>query len=228
MGDVIDMAGHRRQRAARSRSATPELHAPARAAVTFFFDLASPDTYLAAERASRIFGALRWAPVIGDALGAAGGAARPSGDALRAAAELRAQELRMPLVWPDAGPASCLAAMRIADHAAEAGRAEPFVLAAGRLAFCGGFDLDDPDVLAEAAGAAGLALDACLRAASDPARDVAMADRGRRLLAQGADRLPALRVGRLLFCGEEHMLEAAAASRTPAASRVSRDVPGTA
>ena len=31
------------------------------------------------------------------------------------------------------------------------------------------------------------------------------------LLAAGADRLPALRVGRMLFCGEERLLEAAAA-----------------
>jgi hypothetical protein len=31
------------------------------------------------------------------------------------------------------------------------------------------------------------------------------------LLAAGADRLPALRVGRLLFCGEERLSEAVAA-----------------
>lgn len=225
MGDVIDMAGHRRQRAARTRPGSSDLRpAGASEAVTFYFDLTSPDTYLAAERASRIFGALRWAPVIGDALGQAYAAEGPA----REAAEQRARELRMPLVWPEAGPASCRAAMRVADHAAETGRAEPFVLAAGRLAFCGGFDLDDPDVLAEAAAAAGLALDGCLRAAGERSRDTAMVERGRRLLAQGADGLPALRVRRQLFCGEARVLEAAAASRAPVTLPASRGLPGSA
>jgi hypothetical protein len=36
---------------------------------------------------------------------------------------------------------------------------------------------------------------------------------GLRLLAQGADRLPVLRVGRTLFCGEHRIAEAAAAVR---------------
>ena len=41
-------------------------------------------------------------------------------------------------------------------------------LAIGRLSFCGGFDVDDPEILAEAAAAAGLDLDACLLAAVNP------------------------------------------------------------
>ena len=40
---------------------------------------------------------------------------------------------------------------------------------------------------------------------------------GRKLLAAGADRLPALRVGRLLFAGEGRVAEAAAAARRPLA-----------
>jgi hypothetical protein len=43
------------------------------------------------------------------------------------------------------------------------------------------------------------------------------AEVGRRLLAAGADRLPALRVGRALFWGEERVAEAAAAARLHAA-----------
>ena len=41
--------------------------------------------------------------------------------------------------------------MRAAHYASQQGRGAAFVLAAGRLAFCGGFDLDDPELLAEAA-----------------------------------------------------------------------------
>jgi len=52
-----------------------------------------------------------------------------------------------------------------------------------RLAFCGGFDLDDPEVLAEAAAAAGVPLDDCLRAARDPALDAPALRAARRLLA---------------------------------------------
>ena len=102
--------------------------------------------------------------------------------------------------------------MRAAALACELGRGAAFVLAAGRLAFCGGFDLGDPEVLAEAAAAAGLPLDACLAAAGDAGRDAAIEDAGRRLVAMGADELPALRVGRRLFDGEERLPEAAAAA----------------
>ena len=59
--------------------------------------------------------------------------------------------------------------MRVAAYAAEHDRGAAFTLAACRLAFCGGFDLEDPEVLAEAAAAAGLGLEESLRAAGDSA-----------------------------------------------------------
>jgi 2-hydroxychromene-2-carboxylate isomerase len=217
MGDVIDMAGHRRARAVavdgRDLGGT-------RGAASFYFDLASPYTYLAAERVGRLFGEVRWVPVVADAVqGGASIVDTAELEQLRSHAEGRAADLRMPLVWPDRMPATCQAAMRIADHAASEDRAEPFVLAASRLAFCGGFDLNDPDILAEAAAAAGLSLDGCLQAAGDEARDSALIARGRRLLAHGADRLPAVKVRRILFCGEERMLEASAAARSTESAR---------
>ena len=108
--------------------------------------------------------------------------------------------------------------MRVASYAAERGRGAAFALAAGRLAFCGGFDLDDPDSLAEAAAAAGLDLEESLRAAADRRRDGAMEAAARRLLAVGADRLPALRVGRSLFWGDSQVAEAVATARLSAAA----------
>jgi 2-hydroxychromene-2-carboxylate isomerase len=105
------------------------------------------------------------------------------------------------------------AAMRAASFASEHGRGAPFVLAAGRLAFCGGFDLDDPEILAEAAAAAGIGMDGCLQAVGEVRRDGAIEAAGRRLLAAGADRLPALRVGPSLFWGEDRVADAAAAAR---------------
>ena len=177
-------------------------------AATLWFDLASPYTYLAAERAEALFPGLTWCPVLGGPAPADG-----SHVELRRRATGRAAALRMPLVWPDSHPAAGRAGIRVAAYAAERGQAAAFVLAASRLAFCGGFDLDDPEILAEAAAAAALPLDECLRAAGDRSRDAAMQESGRLLLAAGVDRLPAVEVGGRLFCGEERLAQAHAVAR---------------
>ena len=199
MGELISLA---ERRAARAEAHAP----PARPRVSFYFDLASPWTYLAAERVDRRFADVRWQPAIGEALPGAGDLARQ-----RRAAEERAAELQLPLVWPEPQPAAGRSAMRVAALAADHGRAAEFVLAASRLAFCGGYDVDDPEILAEAAAAADLGLDECLRAAGELRRDGPMERAALRLLAQGADALPVLIVGRTLFCGEHRLSEAAAA-----------------
>ena len=214
MGEVIRLAERRQARRARPRD---QRVAPARA--EFFFDLACPFTYLAAERVERAFDHVVWTPasatiVRGGALESDPGAI----ESVQAAAAERAQALRLPLEWPETFPAEVPAAMRVAAHAPASGRGAEFVLAAGRLAFCGGFDLDDPEILFEAAAAAGLVLEDCLRAAGDRGRDGTIEAAGSRLLAAGADRLPALRVGRSLFWGEEKVAEAAAAARMHAAA----------
>jgi 2-hydroxychromene-2-carboxylate isomerase len=200
LGELISLA---ERRAARAAAAEPR----SRPRASFFFDLASPWTYLAAERVDRLFAEVRWQPVIGDILRAAAG-----DDAERQAADDRAAQLRLPLVWPEAWPSTGLSAMRVATLAAEHGRAAPFVLAASRLAFCGGFDVDDPEILAEAAAAAGLGLDECLHAAGDLRRDGPLERASQQLLRKGADALPALLIARTLYCGEHRLAEAAAAA----------------
>ena len=214
MGDVINLAERRDAR--RSRGAP--VRVPRRA--EFFFDLSSPFTYLAAERVDRSFEHVVWTPASAAALqrGQQGGDA-PALDRLRHVAEERAAMLRLPLSWPERFPADVPAAMRVAAFASSAGRGASFVLAAARLAFCGGFDLEDPEILAEAAAAANIVLDDCLAAARDTGRDGAIESEGRRLLAVGADRLPALRVGRALYWGEDRLSEAALAARLAAAAQ---------
>jgi 2-hydroxychromene-2-carboxylate isomerase len=221
MGEVISLNERRARRglAASPASAPRPVHGPARPRVTFFFDLVSPWTYLAAERAERILPGGRWRPATGEVLLGGRTVADPRDLARRAAAERRAAELRLPLVWPEGWPISGQSAMRVAAMAAERGRAAPFVLAAGRLAFCGGYDLDDPEVIAEAAAAAGLALDDALRAAGQVGRDGGMERAAMRLLRRGADELPAAVVGRMLFAGEARLAEAAAAAGGPAPVR---------
>jgi len=200
MGELISLA---ERRTARAEARAPVI----RPRVSFFFDLASPWTYLAAERVDQRFADVRWQPAIGAAL--PGGR---DGGAQQDAVEERADELRMPLVWPEGQPTAGRSAMRVAALAAEHGRAAEFVLAASRLAFCGGYDVDDPEILAEASAASGLGLAECLQAAGDKRRDGALEQAALRLLSQGADTLPVLVVGRALFCGEHRLAEAAAAA----------------
>lgn len=198
------------RRARREPPVVPHAPAPV-SAVTFAFDLRSAWTYLAAERVDRSFRQVRWVPVILPGTPTPGVAAGSS----RARVEARAAALRMPLVWPDRDEVAGLGAMRVAAFAAECGQAAAFVLAAGRLAYCGGFDLDDPEILAEAADAACLPLEHCLRAFGDRARDDAMRQAGKAMLSAGAASVPALLVDGRWFAGEERLGEAAAAARAP-------------
>jgi 2-hydroxychromene-2-carboxylate isomerase len=215
MGIVISLEDRRRARA-RASAAAPAAAAPAAAAPspapTVLFDLASPGTYLAAERAERLLPGARWRPVHGDLL-LPGPRTSPGRE--RAQVEARAAVLRLPLVWPERPPVARLA-LRVADLADERGRGAAFVLAACRLAWCGGFDLEDREVLAEAAAAAGLPPEEALVAADEPARDAAMIDEAGRLRVMGVSELPVVRVAGRLVVGEARLAEAAALARQPA------------
>jgi 2-hydroxychromene-2-carboxylate isomerase len=201
MGELIDLAARREARRLRAGQR------PARTRAQFFFDLACPFSYLAAERIERAFDDVVWTPAT------APGLHRGTAGAIRRAAEERAAELRLPLVWPERFPAGVSAAMRVALLAAERGRGAAYVLAATRLAFCGGFDLDDPEILAEAATASGLGYEECLLAADDHGRDAQIERAGAALADAGAERLPALRIGRALYWGEGRLGDGIAAAR---------------
>lgn len=206
MGHVIELDA---RRARHARRTAPGGRRPR---VVCVFDVGSPWTYLAAERIDRHLAGVRWRPALETALS---GGARRDPDA-RSAAERRALELRLPLVWPERWPAVDRGAARVAALAAGGGHAAAFVLAAGRLAFGGGFDLDDPVVLGEAAAAAGLDVDAALAAARDPSRDRELLDAARWVAARGGSVLPAVVVGGRLFSGERTLPAAAAARRAVA------------
>jgi 2-hydroxychromene-2-carboxylate isomerase len=213
MGSVISLDAVRRQRSRTGRTSGDRMR------TSFYFDLADPGTYLAAERVDVLFPGIEWIAASSEALRAGLGAAVPPAPAERAALADRALALSMPLIWPESHPEPRRAAMRAAAHACAAGAGAAFVLAASRLAFCGGFDLDDPEVLAEAAAAAGLPLEEVLGAVGEPRHDAGIEAATARLLAAGADRLPVVRVGRALFCGEERVVEAAALRRDPTHDR---------
>src|SRR6478672_1106788 len=88
MGELISLA---ERRAARAEAHAP----PIRPRVGFFFDLASPWTYLAAERVDRRFADVRWQPAVGEALPGARDLATPS-------AAARPSSCSPPAAWPSA------------------------------------------------------------------------------------------------------------------------------
>jgi 2-hydroxychromene-2-carboxylate isomerase len=176
VGDLIHLAD---RRADRSRAIPGE-------PVVFYADLSDPFSYLAAEQVERELGEIPWIPV------------SPFGPLVRSArtaAEEIAVELRLPLVWPDAIETGFPRAHRVAAAVAERGRAPEFMLAAMRLAFCGGFDIDDPEILVEAAAMADMSPESCLAAIIDLQLDAALASTAAGLRRRGVEELPALRVG---------------------------------
>jgi 2-hydroxychromene-2-carboxylate isomerase len=204
MGELIVLAERRADRSRPTRSAR----------AGFFFDLSCPFSYLVAEQVERTLGDVDWIPTAGSLLRNNDEWSRPA--AIRAHAETLAVALRLPLVWPENFPTETPAALRAAAYAAETGAGSRFALAASRLAFCGGFNLEDPEILAEAAAAAGIGLKDCFVAAGDLARDGALHATARGLCQHGVTRLPAIRVGRNWFCGDESLTTAAALMRSRA------------
>jgi len=198
MGDVIELKD---QLADRSRPRGG-------LGAAFFYDVACPFSYLVAERVERMLGEVEWVPA--PAVGLDGGARWARFEATRELAERYATKERLPLVWPDWFPANTRLALRAASYAAENGAGANFALAAMRLAFCGGYDLDDPEILGIAAASAGLPVDDCLLATREPVRDRVLWATARGLRARGVSALPALRLGRRFIESDRILIEGAA------------------
>lgn len=114
----------------------------------FYFDLASPWAWIAAERVNTLFDLPPvWQPVAPDPVAEPGAGERREIE--RAAAEAGL----LPLRWPDPWPGEVDAAMRTATFAKQGGRAVAFALAAFRQAFAAGRDLSVVDNVLIAAAA---------------------------------------------------------------------------
>src|SRR3954471_8937529 len=142
-------------------------------APAFFFDLASPAAYLAAERALQEHPGVEWVPILARGLGSHPPA--ESWEAFRCAEERNialahiertaAEQGLQPVRWPDPFPFDSLFAMRVATYAKQIGRTVPFALAAYRQAYAGGRNLEIPDNVLIAAGACEMHPAAVLKAA---------------------------------------------------------------
>jgi 2-hydroxychromene-2-carboxylate isomerase len=174
------------------------------AAAAFYFDLASPLAYLAAERVLHLLPApAEWQPVLARDLGGVP-EARTSREALQVSLAIRAGELGLQaLRLPDPFPFDSALAMRVATYAKSIGRTVPFAQAAFRQAFAGGHSLQDPDYVLIAAAACEMHPSAVLRAADlrgvREQLERATADAG----AAGVMSVPAIAAGAVVFEGED-------------------------
>ena len=119
----------------------------------FYFDLSSPEAYLAAERVLRVVPQpCEWIPVTMPFAGAFRCAEEEA--IFRTELERRAAERGLQAVrWPDPFPADSELAMRAATYVKLSGKVVGFAQAAFRQAFAGGRDLGAPETVLIAAAA---------------------------------------------------------------------------
>ena len=163
----------------------------------FYFDLASPEAYLVAERIISLLPAAEWIPIAASRL--------PGADTLegfrcetdreaffdrieRAAARRELQPVR----WPDPFPSDTAFAMRAATYARQIGRAVAFSLAAFRQAFAAGRDLGSPDSVLIAGAACEMHPRAILKGASLQSIATALEDATALAQCRGIRDVPAL------------------------------------
>ena len=198
-------------------------------ASVFYFDLGSPYAYLMAERISGRFAEAgldqpEWQPVLLGGLfkrfgrsSWAQGSADQRGEGI-AEVERRATEYGLPpLVWPEPWPGNTLQAMRAAIFAKQAGRTVSYALAAFRQAFAGGADLSELDNVLVAAAACELHPRAVSAGIGTRAVKQGLIDATAEAGDRGVTGVPTLRVGELLFWGDDQLELGLAATKAAAA-----------
>jgi 2-hydroxychromene-2-carboxylate isomerase len=168
-------------------------------AAAFYFDLASPLAYLAAERMLHVFSgphamAIEWRPIL----------APQQHPVVREEVERRARELELqPIRWPQPFPFDSSLAMRVATYAASIGRTVPFAQAAFRQAFAGGHSLEDLDYVLIAAAACEMHPTAVVRGAELRSTVERLALATAEAGAAGVTEVPAIVLGERAFVGAD-------------------------
>jgi 2-hydroxychromene-2-carboxylate isomerase len=188
----------------------------------FYFDLASPLAYLAAERVLPAMPvACEWQPVLARELPGAESfeafRCRDDEDIFRLEVERRARELDLQaLRWPDPFPFDSAFAMRAATYAKSIGRTVPFAQAAFRQAFAGGRSLEMADNVLIAAAACEMHPSAVLKGTELRSVGEQLSATTAAAGALGVSDVPAVRVAERVFHGERSLEEAAAYAATRA------------
>lgn len=202
------------------------------AEAAFYFDLASPLAYLAAERILHTLPApAEWQPVLARELPGAESfeAFRCENEAeiFRAELERRAHELGLqPLRWPADFPFDSTLAMRAATYAKSIGRSVPFAQAAFRQAFAGARSLAQMDNVLIAAAACEMHPAAVVKGTELLSVHGQLSTATAAALQAGVSDVPAVRVGEEVFVGEraleraaEHMAQMVSAQGEAASPR---------
>jgi 2-hydroxychromene-2-carboxylate isomerase len=185
----------------------------------FYFDLASPLAYLAAERVLHVVPlATEWQPVLARTLSGAESfeafRCRDDEEIFRLELERRASELGLQeLRWPHPFPFDSTFAMRVATYAKSIGRIVAFSQAAFRQAFAGGHPLDEPDNVLIAAAACEMHPSAVTKAAELRSVGEQLSAATAAAAAVGVSDVPAVRIGERVFHGERALERAAAHAR---------------
>ena len=181
----------------------------------FYFDLASPEAYLAAERVLHVLpGPCEWRPILARRLPQAEtfAAYRCLCPAMGHAEEERIIRLEIerraraaglqPFHWPDPFPFDSALAMRVATYARQIGRAVAFAQAAFRQAFAGGHALSVADHVLIAAAACEMHPAAVTKAAASRGVRDELERTTAAALAAGVTDVPAIVVGDQVLIGE--------------------------
>jgi 2-hydroxychromene-2-carboxylate isomerase len=186
----------------------------------FYYDFASPDAYLAAERVMHVLGRdliPEWIPVRLGGLAAGGvGAFRCAEEEAiyRADVEERARRYELQAVrWPETFPADTEWAMLAATYAKQIGRGVAFSLAAFRQAFAGGRDLGERDNVLIAAAACEMHPTALLKGAGLGSIATRLRDATAEAVAAGVLDVPAIVIDGHVFHGDRELERAAATRR---------------
>jgi 2-hydroxychromene-2-carboxylate isomerase len=173
----------------------------------FYFDVASPEAYLAAERIlSTMPVPCEWIPV------RAADLADGVGPVDRAVIERRAAALGLQaVVWPATVPFDSDLAQRTATYAKSIGRVVAFGLAAFRQAYAAGRDLTQPDNVVIAGAACEMHPNAILRTVETRGVRRALDDATALAAERGVRTVPAVWTGREALHGEALLDHAAAA-----------------
>jgi 2-hydroxychromene-2-carboxylate isomerase len=191
----------------------------------FYFDLASPLAYLAAERVLHVLGGrarinAEWQPVLARELPNAESfeayRCRTEKAIFRSEIERGARALGLqPLKWPSPFPFDSALAMRVATYAKSIGRTVPFAQAAFRQAFAGGHSLEDPDFVLIAAAACEMHPAAVLKGAELRSVDEQLSAATDLAAQAGVTDVPAVRIGERVFTGERAIEDAAVHATNP-------------
>lgn len=180
----------------------------------FYFDLASPEAYLVAERVLHDLPEVaEWQPVWlgGLRAGEIGGfrCAREIAS-LQSDVELRARGRGLQAVrWAGQFPADSRWAMLVATYAKQIGRTVAFAQAAFRQAFAGGRDLGDRDWVLVAAAACEMHPTAVIKSAGLASIAARLDAATAAAAAAGVLDVPAIRVGDRVFHGDAELGAAA-------------------